>query len=127
MPQPFKPPAPRPARVDGGRIARPSPARPFGAGPARLRYAGGTRTPVAPDPRLGCAVVRRVRDAEHRLWSVREMGRADTRASTIHVDHHTTLLFRCDAAGVRSEIRRVERPLESLTDDDLRGVLHPGE
>jgi len=122
MPQPFKHAPPRPDRAAGGRVPHP-----FAARPARLRYAGGTRTPLALDVGLGCAVVRRFTDDERRPWSVREMGRADTRASTIHVDHHTALLFRCDAPGVRSEVRRVSRPLEAMSDDDLRGALHPGE
>jgi len=121
VPKPF---TPRPLRAGGAD--RPSAPRPFPPGRGRLRYTHGTRTSLATEVGLGCAVVRRVADHERRVWSVREMGRADTRASTIHVDHHTALLFRCEEPGVRSEIRRASRPLESLSDDDLRGLLHHG-
>jgi hypothetical protein len=100
------------------------PPRPFTAHAPHHRYAEAPRTALADGASLGCAVVRRVTDGEGRAWSVREMGSADARASTIHVDHHTALLFRCEAPGVRSEIRRVSRPLESLRDGALRALLH---
>ena len=64
-------------------------------------------------PSHGCNVVRRITDDLGREWRVREL-----RSENCH-----GLLFQCVIRGVRSEIRPMRGPLETLTDDELLVTL----
>jgi hypothetical protein len=76
------------------------------------------RSVLYPTPeRLGCVAVRRVADDLGREWRVRELWSATGHA----------LLFQCEVPGVRSEVRPVRSPMESLSDDDLAAALVPVE
>ena len=64
-------------------------------------------------PTHGCIVVRRITDDHGRGWRVRQLW-----SETCH-----GLLFQCEVRGIRSEVRPMHRPLESLTDDELVTAL----
>jgi hypothetical protein len=102
-----------------GGLGREPPADP-GARIGR-RWATNTtelRSVLYPTPEhLGCVAVRRIADDRGREWRVRELS-----AATGHA-----LLFECEVPGVRSEVRPVRLPMESLSDDDLAAALAPME
>ena len=66
-------------------------------------------------PRHGCTVVRRITDDRGREWRVRQLWSENCHG----------LLFQCTVRGIRSEVRPMRGPLESLTDDELVSALAP--
>ena len=68
-------------------------------------------------PRHGCVVVRRITDERGREWRVRQLWSENCHG----------LLFQCAVPGIRSEVRPMRGPLESLTDDELIDALAPAE
>ena len=66
---------------------------------------------------LGCVAVRRLADDRGRAWRVRQVASATGPA----------LLFQCEVPGLRSEVRPIRSPLESLSDDELLLALEPAE
>lgn len=64
-------------------------------------------------PSHGCVVVRRITDDRGREWRIRQLWS----------EHCHGLLFQCTVRGVRSEVRPMRGPLESLTDDELVEAL----
>jgi hypothetical protein len=82
----------------------------------------GRGTAAEPDrlpttPRHGCVVTRRITDDRGREWRVRQLWS----------EHCHGLLFQCTVRGVRSEVRPMHAPLESLTDADLVSALAPAD
>ncbi len=68
-------------------------------------------------PRHGCTVVRRITDDRGREWRVRQLWSENCHG----------LLFQCIVRGIRSEVRPMRAPLESLTDDELLTALSPAD
>ena len=68
-------------------------------------------------PRHGCVVVRRITDDRGREWRVRQLWSENCHG----------LLFQCAVPGIRSEVRPMQGPLESLTDDELVTALEPAD
>ena len=66
-------------------------------------------------PAHGCIVVRRITDDRGRGWRVRQLWSENCHG----------LLFQCEVRGIRSEVRPMRRPLESLTDEELIMALAP--
>lgn len=86
--------------------------------PAMRAHAAAIHRNRMPDtppalPAFGCSIVRRVTDDRGRGWRVRQLWTMTGQA----------LLFQCEVAGVRSEVRPVYAPLDLLRDDDLVGAL----
>ena len=78
----------------------------------------GQSAALAPDhlpalPSHGCIVVRRITDDRGREWRIRQLWS----------EHCHGLLFQCTVRGVRSEVRPMRGPIESLTDDELVDAL----
>ena len=68
-------------------------------------------------PRHGCSVIRRITDDLGREWRVRQLWSENCHG----------LLFQCAVRGVRSEVRPMRGPLESLTDNELLIALAPAD
>ena len=73
--------------------------------------------PLAERPPHGCIVVRRITDDRGRGWRVRQLWSENCHG----------LLFQCEVRGVRSEVRPMRGPLESLTDEELVMALAPSD
>lgn len=69
--------------------------------------------PARPVPPL----VRRVSDAQGRQWTARPLA---SRTGP-------TVFFRCDALGVRPEVRRADDEFDRLTDEVLAELLERGD
>lgn len=84
-------------------------------------WTGRTRSPqpepVKEVPQHGCTVVRRITDDRGREWRVRQLWSENCHG----------LLFQCSVRGIRSEVRPMRAPLESLTDDELITALAPAD
>ena len=94
-----------------------SPVRPNERGWLDTRCTGG-RYSLLPEARShGCVVVRRVVDDRGREWRVRQLASENCHG----------LLFQCEVRGVRSEVRPLREPLDSLSDEDLVTALAPAE
>jgi hypothetical protein len=70
-------------------------------------------TRILSSQRHGCVVVRRITDDRGREWRVRQLWSENCHG----------LLFQCAVPGIRSEIRPIQAPLESMTDEDLMFAL----
>ena len=68
-------------------------------------------------PVHGCRVVRNITDDHGRDWRVRQLWSENCHG----------LLFQCAVPGVRSEVRPIRAPLETLTDDELVTALLPAD
>jgi hypothetical protein len=94
---PYQPGTTAPASVDPTR------------GTTWIGYHAGFAPAHVLPPRHGCTVVRRITDDRGREWRVRQLWSENCHG----------LLFQCAVRGLRSEIRPMRGPLESLTDDEL--------
>jgi hypothetical protein len=75
---------------------------------------------------LGCSIVRSLLDDRGRRWRVREQRLAVAGPRNNQGWVQSRLVFTCDEAGTRRELRRSRAPLEALDDADLLQLLKGG-